>query len=509
VSPFINEVWDQFRGSWRFRWPALAAAAALAPAGWLVVFGLEDRYEAGASVFVDPRTPLKQEIDAELNFVRQSLLADPSLQRITKASGVLVTSSSDLQRQALLADLRARIEITVRSANGHEEDRNTAGSIYHIAYRDHDRARSLGVVTALLETLINETLADEREGSEKTQRFLESEIADADKRLKMTEDRLAAFKSNHPADVPQGGGYFAELQKESEAVAGVESKLAGAESRRQALIRELHTLGIQSIDQSIAEAQAHLEELLRKYTEAHPDVIAARQALEDLKRRRAEQLQGLHGDDAAAPPDSTATNLVSQSLRLDLHKMNGDIADLNAELARHKAKVTELRRYLDTEPKVEAEYTQLNRDYEVNKAEYAALLAEREKLRQGRRAVGAGAVSFKVVQPPTSYGPVWPRRKPCLAAVLVAAIVVGAALAYGLNYLFPVVGSGSSIARMISVPVLGEVTAAFPERERRAFRRDLLRISMATTCLLVAFTVAVILSQSGYRLSISALKHLA
>jgi len=77
-----------------------------------------------------------------------------------------------------------------------------------------------------------------------------------------------------------------------------------------------------------------------------------------------------------------------------------------------------------------------------------------------------------------------------------------------MNYLFPVVNSGGSLARVISVPVFAEVTSAFPKRERRAFRRDLLRTSMAAACLLVAFAVAIVLSQSGYRLSIMALKHL-
>ena len=107
------------------------------------MFGLEDRYEAGASIFVDTRTPFRpalkglaaeQDVDAELNFVRQSLLAGPSLKRIADAGGGLVpASSTDLQRQVLLAGMRARIDISVHSANGREEERNTVGSIYHIA----------------------------------------------------------------------------------------------------------------------------------------------------------------------------------------------------------------------------------------------------------------------------------------------------------------------------------------------------------------------------------------
>jgi len=92
--------------------------------------------------------------------------------------------------------------------------------------------------------------------------------------------------------------------------------------------------------------------------------------------------------------------------------------------------------------------------------------------------------------------------------VLAVALAAGATLASGMNYLFPVVNSGGSLARAVGVPILAEVTSAFPKRDRRAFRRDLLRISVAAACLLVAFAVAIVLSQSGYRLSIVALKHL-
>ncbi|HEY4751175.1 MAG TPA: XrtA system polysaccharide chain length determinant [Steroidobacteraceae bacterium] len=540
MNPLINEIWDQVTGGWRFRWLALAVAAALALVGWLVVFGLQDRYEAGTSVFVDTRTSLRpalqgltveQDVDAELNFVRQSLLASPSLLRVAREGGVLPASMIDRQRQELLTDLRNRIDISVHSANGHEEDRNTAGSIYHIAYQDHDRARSIRVVGILLDALVNETLGGKRVGSENAQQFLETQIADYEKRLRTAEDRLAQFKSRHIGLMPtEQGGYFAELQKESEAADNVRTKLAEAQSRRAALIRQLHgdvavaaasapgqaaaggagSKGAMDTLSRIDETQARLDELLLRFTDAHPDVIATRQTLEELKRRRAAEIEGLRaGDPDAAAASRASTNPVYQSVELALNQVDVDIADLNTELAQHESKVAELRRSLDTAPQVEAEFAQLNRDYDVNRAQYTALLGNLQKARLGERAANAGAVRFEVVQPPAAaFGPVWPRRKLFLSGILAAALAAGVALAYGLNYLFPVVSSAETLSKALGVPLLGQVTAAFPESEQRAFRRDLLRISMATVCLFVAFAVALVLSQTGYRLSLTALKHL-
>ena len=538
MNPIINELRDQLSGSWRFRWLALAAAAAVALIGWLVVFSLRDRYEAGASVFVNTKTSLRpalqgltveQDVDAELNFVRQSLLADPSLQRIASEGGVLPEGGSERQRQELLAAMGKRIDINVRSANGREEERNTAGSIYHIAYQDHDRSRALRVVGILLDTLVNETLGGKREGSENAQQFLETQIADYEKRLRQAEDRLAAFKSRHIGLMPtEQGGYFAELQKESEAAATVKTKLAAAESRRAALTRQLHgdiavaaaapgpgaagsgSKGSFDTLSRIDEAQAHLDELLLKYTDAHPDVIAARQTLEDLKRRRAAEIESLRqGNPDAAAASRASTNPVYQSVQLALNQVDVDIADLNTELAQHEAKVAELRRSLDTAPQVEAEFAQLNRDYDVNKAQYTALLGNLQKARLGERADNAGSVRFEIVQPPSApFGPVWPRRKLLMLGIFAAALAGAGALAYGLNYLFPVISSAEALAQAVKVPLLGEVTAAFPERKRRAFRRDLWRLSMATACLVVALGVAIVLSQQGIRLTLTPLKQL-
>jgi polysaccharide chain length determinant protein (PEP-CTERM system associated) len=538
MSPLLEQVWDEVRGSWRYRWLALAVAAVIAPLGWVVVFALPDRYEATTSVFVDKRTALEpalqgqiveQDVDAQLNFVRQSLLAGPQLLRIARETGMLPEGSDPRRQDQLLANLSKRVAIDVRSASGRDEDRNSAGSIYTVVYQDRNRARSLRVAKMLLDMLVNETLGGKRAGSQNAQQFLEAQIADYEKRLRTAEDRLAAFKSRHMGLMPtEQGGYFAQLQKESESVAEVKTKLAEAESRRVALTRQLHgdevvaagvpqaavpgitgaAAGTDTLSR-IAEAQQHLDELLLKYTDKHPDVIAARQTLEELKQRRAAEVESLRRGDASAVAASRASsNPVYQSIQLALNQVDVDIADLNVELQQHESKVAELRRYLDTAPQVEAEYAQLNRDYDVNKAQYTALLGDLQKARLGEQADTAGSVRFEIVQPPTAgFRPVWPPRLMLLAEVLLAALAAGAGLAYGLHHLQPVVSSAGALGQLSGIPVLGIVSVAFPERERLAMRRDVLRLSLAAACLVVAFAVVLGVSLAGYRLIVPALTH--
>src|SRR6187549_3740666 len=84
MDQLIEKIYDELHSAWRFRWWALAVASAVAMIGWAVVFAMPDRFQADARVFVDTRTALKpvligitveQDTNAQLNFVRQSLLA--------------------------------------------------------------------------------------------------------------------------------------------------------------------------------------------------------------------------------------------------------------------------------------------------------------------------------------------------------------------------------------------------------------------------------------------------
>ncbi len=221
----IDQVSDEVRSAWRFRWAAMGLAATVAVVGWAAVFALPDRYEANARVFVDTHTALKpvlqgltveQDVNAQLNFVRQSLLAGPQLQKIAEQSGVLTAAVVDPREQAkILEDLSRRIELTVHSASDQNSERDSAGSIYDISYLDDNRARSLKVVSTLLNTLVEQTLGGKRVGSENAQKFLETQIRDYEQRLRAAEDKLADFKKANIGLMPtEQGGYFAQLQAE-------------------------------------------------------------------------------------------------------------------------------------------------------------------------------------------------------------------------------------------------------------------------------------------------------
>jgi polysaccharide chain length determinant protein (PEP-CTERM system associated) len=536
----LDRVLEEVRSAWRFRWIALAAATIASVIGWSIVFTLPDRYAADARVFVDTRTSLKpalqgltteQNVDAQINYVRQSLLEGPQLEKIANQTGVLPVGVTDERTRArILNTLSDGIALAVFSAGSQGDERSTAGTIYNFHYTDVSRDRALRVVETLLTTFVEQTLGGKREGSEHAQKFLETQIKDYEQRLSAAEDRLAAFKKKNVGLMPsEQGGYFVQLQNEVDAAKKAETELSIALSRRDELAKQLHgdaaisaagtsttimggrgTSGGSDTLSRIQEAQAKLDELLLKFTDKHPDVIAARSTLDELKKRRVVELESLRRGDASAVASSGAgNNPVYQNIQLELNKQDVEIAALRRESAQHQSTVAELRQRLNSAPQVEAEFQQLNRDYDVNKAQYTALLGSYQKARLGERADNAGSVRFEVVLPPSaSVTPVWPRRTALLGGIWAAAMLLGGGVAYGLHVLKPIVSSVVAVNELTSFPILGVVSVAFPTRQQWEFRRDMWRFSAAMVCLVAALLVAFALNWAGARLTVHAIRSL-
>jgi polysaccharide chain length determinant protein (PEP-CTERM system associated) len=531
MKELLEQIIEQIRGSWRFRRYALIAAWIVAVIGWIVLFILPDVYEAHSRVFVDTKTELKpvlqgiiidQDVNAQLNLVRQSLLSAPELETLAQEVGLLDPRTVSAQQRARIINaLRDRVEVTVTRASDSQD--SDAGTIYAIQYKDTSRDRGLKVVDVLQTRLIENTLGGKRTGSENAQKFLERQIQDLEQRLRLAEDRLAEFKKRNVGLMPdEQGGYFNRLQTEIETVRTGQSALTIALSRREELQRQLRgeapiaaATGLPNGNSGangsgggdtlsrIKETQGRLDDLLLRFTEKHPDVIAARENLEQLKQRRIVELEALkRGDPNAAASSGASSNPVYQSIQLALNQTDVEIASRRQELAVHQLKVTELRKSLDTMPQVEAEYARLNRDYDVTKSNYTALVERLEKSRLGEEATTSGSVRFNVIEPPNSpFKPVSPKRTLLILAVFIFAVGAGSGVAFLLHQLKPVFTSTRGLAEATGMQVLGSISLAWQGEQQVERRRSYVRYSVAVGALLVLAVVALQLNRMGIRLS--------
>ena len=529
MQNLVDSLYSELRGAWRFRRYALFTAWGVCVLGWLIVYAIPNRYEAYARVNVDTRTALRpllegiavsQDVESQLNLMKQSLLGRANLDKVATQVGLDRNAITPADRDAMLTGLSLRIGIALEAPT--VRDPRIPNTLYRITYADTERENALKVVSVLLNAFVEETMG--ASGNVSAQRFLREQIADYDRRLAEGEERLAAFKKKYFGLVPGAqGDHFSRLTTETQEVKRIEAALGIAGSRRAELQRQLRgetpyvapsatQAGVarpssggqpaQDTATRIQETQARLDDLLLRFTDKHPDVVAARENLILLRARQQEEIAALkRGDASAVAATGASSNPVYQNIQLQLNQVEVEMAALRVELVDHKRNEAELRRVVDTAPEVEAEYARLNRDYDVTKTQYNNLLERLERARVSGDAEQTGVVRFNVVDPPTAgFDPTFPNRPLLIVVVLVVGLAIGGGVAYLLHMLKPVFSSETSLAQLTGLPVLGVVTRTWVDKYRVQLRAGLMRYSIAASLLLVAFVIVLIAQESGSQL---------
>lgn len=519
----IDRLVEQLRSAWRYRWWAVAAAWAVALLGWLAVMAIPSKYEANARVYIDASSKLRpllqglaveQNVDAQLNFVRQSLLSRPQLQKVATATDLdLEVRDRAKARDRLVERLRGDIGIDLdRGPTGPDGRPETANRLYTISYAHSEPQKALAVVQTLLNSFVEDTLGGSRTGAEGAQTFLRAQIREYEQRLAQSEAALAEFKKKNVGLMPrESGDFFGRMQAEIDGIGKAQAQLRTLGGQREAALRALNgqsavlpssggavrsqdgTLLTNDIDSRLQEAQAQLDLLTLKYTDRHPQVISLKQTIADLEARRAEELKALRSGGAGSGRMSVAANPVYQNIQIKLNDIDLQMAAVRGEIRDREQRIAEFRKMMNVAPDVEAELQRLNRDYGITKAQYEALVDRLEKARLSNQAEETGTVRFEVIEPPTVRPePVSPNRPLLVALVFLAALAAGVGTALLLSQLRRVVTSTRSLSELTGLPVIGAVTAIVDEHQKRAERLQRRRLAMAGGALVAAFALVLL-----------------
>jgi polysaccharide chain length determinant protein (PEP-CTERM system associated) len=247
---------------------------------------------------------------------------------------------------------------------------------------------------------------------------------------------------------------------------------------------------VPEIDTRIAAQRKHLEELLQRFTDAHPDVINARRQLaasEEEKRHAAASAKSGAGAREPGAPGTAATSPVYQKLRFALAESEAQVASLRSQLAVQTGRLAQVRALASRVPEVEAELAQLTRDYDVVRKNYDLLVARRESASLGVKLDESSQLAdFRIVEPPhISPKPVFPSRVQLACIALLLSVAAGIATALVMGRLRPTVASAAELQALVSRPVIGTVTWSMTPAVQRALRLDSLKFAGAATLLFV------------------------
>ena len=512
LSADLAVLQDQLRGIWRFRGIALLVAWIVALVAWLIVFVWPNTYEARAKIFVDSKTTLSQategislqnNVNDEIDRMTAELLGTPQLRKVANETNLMVGAISPKAQQKVIDALRKHIAI---AADVDPRKPGATPSLFTITYQDPNRARSVEVVDRLLNDFVEGSLTSNSEGSQQTEQFLTQQIADYGRRLSETEQQLADFKKRNIGLVPgQQGDSFSRLQADESSLNQLKQSLYVAQRKRDAIAQELKTgqqftttgsssapsaTSAAALDtqQQIAVTQQRLDQMLLKYTDQYPDVIALKETLKELKARQQAQLAAAKkGDLGAATALGLAANPVYQKVEEQYNNELVEIASIQQSIADREQDIAKTKAMMSNAPAVQAEYSQLTRNYDVTKKQYDALLARLDSARLGQQAASTGLVKFQIIDPPSAkFQPVSPNRPLLIVGVFFLALGAGAGVAYLLHLFRPVFVSASQLGAVTGLSVLGSVSMAWADRHRVERRRGDLRYAALAGGLLLA-----------------------
>jgi polysaccharide chain length determinant protein (PEP-CTERM system associated) len=528
MNEIIAQIYEWGRAAWRRRWWALGTAWAVALVIWAVVMIIPDRYEASARVFVEARTALKpvlegiaieEDYQSQLSKVREALLSRPQLETVVRKANLDAGMKSPGQMDGLITALQAEIKIDSIAAD--QERGQASDTIFTISYQNTNRDMAVSVVRTLLANFEEGAMSGNRSGTDQAQVFLDQQIVELEKRLQESEERLAEFKKRNVGMIPgEAGDYFTRMDKQMTGLQDAETRLAVAYSRQVELQRQLQSSraylpGTAALSNSVAmaaatpditvrrqEAEQKLEELQLRYTDKHPEVIALQRTIAELKAKEAAELAELQsGGMGTGAIRSLSANPVYQQIQLQLNQSRVEIASLQGEVTQHRNEIASLRRFVDQAPEIEQEFSRLNRDYGVTKAQYGQLVARREQAKVSDDAARTGIERFKVLEPPRAPNkPVSPKRPLLIVAGLFAAIGAGLALALLPHLLAPTFGDTRTLERKLGLTVIGSVSAVRSELENRRERSSSRRAVFAGIALVALAGVLVAVGPLGMRL---------
>jgi len=214
--------------------------------------------------------------------------------------------------------------------------------------------------------------------------------------------------------------------------------------------------------------------------------------LKQLEEQRTQEIDALQKAAAAASKPSEAstdTNPVYQQMKVSLADAEANVASLRAKLGSYERQFEQLKASARLIPQAEAEFAQLNRDYDVQKKTYETLLARREAATMGVGVQDTGGTQFRVIDPPrVSPDRVPPTRVMLVAIAISIAMLAGLAASFVANEVMPTFRNARALREAAERPILGTVSFLPSEASKRLARRRAYLFAGGLGSLLASFS---------------------
>jgi polysaccharide chain length determinant protein (PEP-CTERM system associated) len=450
---------------WKRKWTAVAVCWTICMLGWGAVWALPNRYESDARAFIDVNgllTPLLKGLVVETppsqsaDYLRQTLLSRPNLEQVIYLADLASPGADEATREQMVTDLASDVVVRPDGPN-----------LISLSYVNQKPVVAKNVVQALLTIFAERATQSSRVEMDNARKFLDRQISNYEGQLHAVEQRRADFRKRY-AD------YFADsglprLQVLQQQIAQYQQQYEDAQIMQKTLAAQMGAIPqVMSVDSTptvsnsgaivtaapsvrLAQAQRNLSALQLEDTDKHPDVVSAKRVVGELQAQVA-----AHGGEAEGKIQ--VPNPAYETIKMKYVDAETAVPLAKDRLDKVTAEFDRVRKLNGNIPDIEVKAKNVDRDYDLVKANYDELVKRREAAELSQAADDqADRTQFRIVDPPeVPIVPVFPNRPLLYSMILLFGLAGGIGVPLFLGQMKPTFGSVAHL-RELGLPVIGAV----------------------------------------------------
>jgi len=506
MEELISLLLSYLKGIWKYRWYAVVIAWIVVLAGGFKVYTLPNNYEASARVFVDTRTILKPllagmttvpSMEQQVSIMSRTLVSRPNVERVLRMVDLDIKATDAKDHERLISNMMGQIKISG----------SNSADLYVISYNHQNPKIAKDVVQSFLTIFVEGSFGNQKQDSEKAIKFIDEQIKNYEDRLVIAEKAVTEFQIKNSGLLPKDGDYGSQLQAVSDSLNEAKLGLREAEQARNAIKSQIEdgappddlttvqapsTIVNPEIDARIQALTNDMDALRLRFTERHPDVISIKRLIAKLEERKVEEAK--LKKPVIDRDRGKSYSPMLQQLNVSLSEAEARVAAMKARVEEYSSRSAQLKALTIAKPQVAEQYSQLNRDYNINKSNYENLIGRRESAKlSGELSATSDMLTFKVIDPPTvPLVPSGPNRLMLFSLVFVGALLGGIGSALLMSQIRPTFLSQNSLRESIGLPILGTVTMNWTVNEKIKRKRSLYAFGLSITLLVALYSVVMV-----------------
>jgi polysaccharide biosynthesis transport protein len=395
-----------------------------------------------------------------LRALSQQLRSRSVIERVIREEGLATDGAPDAVVQDLISRISVELPKPITRTQGEPEL-----NAFDIVYLDSTAERARRVTDRLVTVFTEEHSRSREIQAEGTAEFLAAQVASSQQRLSSVEKGLRAAKERHMGALPEQtlanlqtiAGLRQQLDSTYNSIQSERDRLALTDRQIQSVRKAggAATAGSSAASplQRVLALEAQLAEARVKYTEKHPDLQRLEEELKGARQAASVQ-PAAEARLALVEGDPAYQHLVAESnlAQLRIEGLRRTEKQLLAEIAR-------VQQHIASAPMVEQSISSLQREFEVERENHRQL-AERHAAASVRETIAHSRSNerFSVLSAASLPDrPESPNRGRILLLAVGLGGLLGAALAFGREYIDSSIRDSRTVQNEFGVPVLVEI----------------------------------------------------